>query len=142
MANFIGLMTALRREIIRSGAMANQMTVEAMRIVENLYETAMSTWKKENGMTNLAQISTPLLSASGQFKEGKLETHMLRDYSSGEWMEIWVRDSLITPYPATPVPVPFFFSLLFGSFYLMNATHTLCCTKLNSNKMPSSQIYC
>ena len=124
MVNFIGLMTALRREIIRSGAMANQMTVEAMRIVWNLYETAMGTWKKDNGMTNLAQISTTLLSASGQFRQGKLETHILIDYSSGEWMEIEVRDPL-NLYSAAPVPVPFLFSLLFGSFYLMNATHVM-----------------
>ena len=95
-----------------------------MRIVWNLYETAMGTWKKDNGMTNLAQISTTLLSASGQFRQGKLETHILIDYSSGEWMEIEVRDPL-NLYSAAPVPVPFLFSLLFGSFYLMNATHVM-----------------
>ena len=51
-------------------------------------------------------------------------------------MEIGVR-AFPFPYPAAPVPVPFLFSLLSGSFYLMSAKHKLCCTKLNSNKMPS-----
>jgi len=48
--NFIGLMTALRREIIRSGTMASQITVEATRIVLILEETTLV----ENGMTYLA----------------------------------------------------------------------------------------
>ena len=45
--NFIGLMAALRREIIRSGAMATQVTVEAQRIVCIFQEPTMM----ENGMT-------------------------------------------------------------------------------------------
>ena len=107
--NFTSLMTALRREIIRSGAMASQMTVKAMKIVWNLYETAMGTWKKENGMTNLAQISAPLLSASGQFRRGKLETDMLREYSSGEWDGDWGQRS---PNPVSCCSSSLTFSLL------------------------------
>ena len=48
--NFIGLMTALRREIIRTGTMASQTTVEATRIVLILQEATLM----EHGMTYLA----------------------------------------------------------------------------------------
>ena len=57
-------MTALQKEIIRSGTMANQVTLEAGRIV-CIFEEATLT---ENGMTYLAQGTTLLLSASGQFR--------------------------------------------------------------------------
>ena len=78
--NFIGLMATLRREIIRSGTMANQMTVKALRIVGISYAAIMV-----HGMTYLAQRQNPLLSASGQFRQGKLETYIPVDYFSGKW---------------------------------------------------------
>ena len=45
----------------------------------------MEAWKKENGMTILAQISAPLLSASGQFRWGKLQTHIRVFYWGMGW---------------------------------------------------------
>ena len=90
--NFIGLMTALRREIIRGGTMANQ--VEAWRIVGILEEANL----RENGMTILAQIPTPLLFASGQFRQGKLQTYINGDCSKGDGMEVRVGPPL-PPFP-------------------------------------------
>ena len=46
--NFIGLMTALRTEVTRTGTMANQMTKEMLRIVGIF-------WEMVNGMTYRAQ---------------------------------------------------------------------------------------
>ena len=82
--NFIGLMTVLRREIIRGGTMANQ--VEAWKIVGILEEATLG----ENGMTFLAQIPTPLLFANGQFRQGKLQTYINGDCSKGDGMEVRV----------------------------------------------------
>ena len=71
--NFIASMTAQRREIIRIGAMAIQVTVEAMKIVCIMQNVTLI---MENGMTLLAQGPTPLLSARGQFRRKQLQIHM------------------------------------------------------------------
>ena len=71
--NFIASMTAQRREIIRIGAMAIQVTVEAMKIVCIMQNVTLI---MENGMTLLAQGPTPLLSARGQFRRKRLQIHM------------------------------------------------------------------
>ena len=92
--NFIGLMAALRREIIKGGTMANQVTKEAGRIVGILEEATL----RENGMTILAQIPTPLLFASGQFRHGKLQTYINGDCSKGDGMEVRVSPHL-PPFP-------------------------------------------
>ena len=63
----------------------------------------MEAWKKENGMTILAQISAPLLSASGQFRWGKLQTDSYTRILLGDGMEIGVK-AFPLPYPACPVP--------------------------------------
>ena len=78
--NFYGLMTAPRWEFeaIRTGKISNQITVEAMRILGIL-------WKTVNGMMHLAQATGPLLSASGQFRQGKLQTCIPVDYFSEKW---------------------------------------------------------
>ena len=68
--NFIRLMTTLRREIIRGGTTANQ--VETGRIVGIVEEATL----RENGMTFLAQIPTPMLFASDQFRQRKLQTYI------------------------------------------------------------------
>ena len=91
--NFIGLITALRREIIRGGKSANQITMKAGRIVVILEEASLG----ENGMTVLAQIPTPLLFASGQFRQGKLQTYTNGDCSKGDGMEVGV-----SPPPPPP----------------------------------------
>ena len=62
--NFIGLMAALRREIFRSGGVANQVTLAAWKIVWFLEEATLM----ENGVTEFALWPTSLLSASGQFR--------------------------------------------------------------------------
>ena len=63
--DFIGLMATLRIEIMRSGTMANQVTVTATRIVCILTEAKLM----EQGMTEVALTQKiPLLSASGQFR--------------------------------------------------------------------------
>ena len=84
--NFIGLMAALRREIIRGGTMANPMTGEARRIVGILEEATL----REDGMTLLAHIPAPLLFASGQFRQGKLQIYINGDCSKGDGMEVRV----------------------------------------------------
>ena len=90
--NFIRLMTILRREIIRGGTTANQ--VETGRIVGIVEEATL----RENGMTILAQIPTPLLFASGQFRHGKLQTYINGDCSKGDGMEVRVSPHL-PPFP-------------------------------------------
>ena len=52
----------------------------------------------ENGMTELAQVVS-LLSANGQFRRGRLQTHMHGDYSGGGWDGGQGQDF--------PLPVPF-----------------------------------
>ena len=61
--NFIGLIAALWREILRNGAEENQKK-EKMRNVYILWESEMVA----NGITEIALTQAPLPSASGQFR--------------------------------------------------------------------------
>ena len=137
--NFTGLMTALRREIIK---------VEPWR-AKWRWRQLWGTSTKQRWVPGKREMEWQILliyrclcylqvANLGGEKGRRI---CLGTILVGNGMEIGVRDPL-NPYPAAPVPLPCLFSLLFGSFYLMNATNTLCCTKLNTNKMQSSQIYC
>ena len=72
-----------RREIIRSGKLANQMTVDAWRSVALM----------ENGMICLARRRpAPLLSSSGQFRQGNMQTCLyMWTILVGNGMEVKVR---------------------------------------------------
>ena len=75
--------------------MANQ--VETGRIVGIVEEATL----RENGMTLLAQIPTPMLFASEQFRERELQTYINGDCSKGDGMVVRV---------SPPPPFPILFS--------------------------------
>ena len=93
--NFTGLITAQRREIMKSGTVANQITLEAWRIAVIFQEATMV----EHRMTAVAYLPVVLLSGNGQFRRGKLQTHMHRAYfsGSGDWGQ-----SFIFPVACSP----------------------------------------
>ena len=62
--NFTGLITAQRREVIKSDTVANQITLEVWRIAVIFQEAAMV----EHRMTAVAYLPVVLLSANGQFR--------------------------------------------------------------------------
>ena len=76
--------------------MANQ--VETGRIVGIVEEATL----RENGMTFLAQIPTPMLFASEQFRQRELQTYINGDCSKGDGMVVRV----------SPTPPLLFLSLL------------------------------
>ena len=68
---------------MKSGTVANQITLEAWRIAVIFQEATMM----EHRMTAVAYLPVVLLSANGQFRRGKLQTHIHRVYfsGSGDW---------------------------------------------------------
>ena len=66
---------------MKSGTVANQITLEAWRIAVIFQQATMA----EHRMVAVTYLPVVLFSANGQFRRGKLQTHMHFFREGGDW---------------------------------------------------------